>query len=86
MGLQIPHYLHSEVSEEGALSGAATRTGKGFSGAYGATRSPDCGRALDAGSRPYVDLDPAEVLGLAGHGVYHGEECDPHRTGVCRTE
>ena len=28
-------------------------------------------------------VDSAEILGCAGDRVYQGEECDPHRSGVC---
>ena len=41
------------------------------------------GRASVGGSRPHAGVDSAEILGCAGDRVYQGEECDPHRSGVC---
>ena len=56
-------------------------------------RSGGGGRALDAGSCAHVVIDPAEVFGIRGGGVYQGEERDSDRPAVygsgeelCRAE
>jgi hypothetical protein len=42
--------------------------------------------ALDAGSRAHVDIDPAEVFGIAGGGVYQRQERDPFGPDVRGTQ
>src|SRR6201981_2848131 len=46
---------------------------------------PDRGRAFDAGSRPYVDLDTSSIFGVTDHRINEREECDLDRA-ECRTQ
>ena len=40
----------------------------------------------DAGSRTHVDIDSAEVCGIASGGIYQRQERDPFGPGVRRTQ
>src|SRR6516164_11104765 len=62
-----------------AVPGAAPASRRGVPQAGGAEGVEDRGRALDAGSRAHVDLDTAEVRGVASGGVHQGQERDPSR-------
>jgi len=72
MGLQVPHRLDTQVSQEGHIRKLALIFGRGAAGSGAAERQPGMGRASDVRPCTYACIDTAEVFGLAGGGVHEG--------------
>jgi len=84
MGMQISCGVHPEIPAQGALRVAAQAPGEFVSGVGAAQGMRDWGGALDGRSCAHAGLDSAEIFGIAGHGVYQRQECDPHRADLRR--
>jgi len=80
--MQVSCGVYPEVSTQSALWAITTGLGKSAQVIGRTERMPGRGRTLDAGPRAHVAVDTAEILGLLGHGVHEGQECDSHRAGV----
>ena len=79
MGMQIPYRVHPQVPTAETVPTVASAPWGGVP-AFGPTEGePDPGRALDRGSRAYVDLDPAQVRRGSGDRMYQKQECNPYR-------
>ena len=77
MGMQIPHCVHSKISQEGIVRCAAAAIGRPAEAVGDATRESDRRRAFNAGPRAYAGVHTTEVLGIAGGGIHEREECHP---------
>src|SRR4029450_7160599 len=93
MGMQVSRGVHTEVPQEEHIRMGAQRVGTDHARVGPTKRSGGGGRALDGGSCAHVVIDPAEVFGIRGGGVYQGEERDSDRPAVygsgeelCRAE
>ena len=76
MGVQIPCGVYPEVSKEESVSRITKTFDRSVPALGTAEREPDRRRALDVGSRAYVDCDSAEVCCIAGGGIHQRQECD----------
>jgi len=75
MGVQIPRRVHSQVPEEDAVWADTTASWGSVPQVGCAEGESDRGGPYAAGSRAYVDLDPAEIGGVASGRLYQGKEC-----------
>src|SRR3989454_12829697 len=78
MGMQIPCGVHPQVSAQGALRFVASALGQPVPRVGAPQGMRDRGGAPDGRSCAHAGLDSAEILGLAGDGVYERQERDPH--------
>jgi len=83
--VQVPRRVYAEVPKEAAVRQDQAALGSGVSRSRATEGVPDRGRAFDAGSCPYVDIDTSQVFGGADHRIYEGEEFDMDRS-ECRTQ
>ena len=78
MAVQIPHCVHTEISEEKALRGDQASPWRSVSPAGTTERVLDRGGAHYAGPRAYVVERAAEAGGVERGGIYEGKERDPY--------
>src|SRR5579864_7450620 len=85
MGMQISCGVHTEMPAQDAVWATAAGLGASVS-RLGRTKGMQGGGGTsDARSRAYAVKRAAEVFGIERDGVYQGQECDPHCSGVCWT-
>src|ERR1700688_2581668 len=75
--MQTPCGVHPEIPPQGALRFVAQTPGHRVPGVGTPEGMRDWGRAPDGRSCAYADFDSAEVLGIAGNGVYKGQARHP---------
>ena len=73
MGMQVSRGVHTEVSAQDPVWGAAQGIGTGVPVVGGTEGMQSGGRAPDARSRSYDVVGAAEVLGGKRDGVHQGE-------------
>src|SRR5687768_8633250 len=84
MGMQISRRVHSEVSQTNTVCATEAKTG-GSAAHVGDPEGEQNRRgSLDDRPRAHVDLNSAEVLGVASGGLHKREECDPLGAGLRR--
>src|ERR1700730_17241102 len=62
MGVQVPRRVYAEVSQEAAFRQDKTASGSSVSRSGATEGVPDRGRAFDAGSRSYVDINTSQIF------------------------
>lgn len=85
MAVQIPHRVHTEISEAPALRGDQEAPWRGVSPVGRTEGMLDRRRAHHAGSCANVGERAPQTLGVECGGVYQGEERDPHRAALPET-
>ena len=81
--MQVSHDMDTQVSKTEDLHGIAETSRPCITGIGEPEGKQGRGRALDAGSRPYVAFDSAEILGGAGDWVHQSQERHPYRPKLC---
>src|SRR6202007_2513375 len=77
--------VYAEVSQEAAFRQDKTASGSSVSRSGATEGVPDRGRAFDAGSRSYVDINTSQIFGGSDHRIHEREEFDMDRA-ECRTQ
>src|SRR5690242_18025710 len=73
---KIPRDLYPEVPTQGVVWATARALGRDVPQPGCPEAEPDRGRAPDVRSCAYDDRDSAQVCGVAGGGIYQGQERD----------
>ena len=71
----VPHSIHPEVSQEGALRQTASAGWRGVARSVSAARRGDVGRPRDGRPHSRVLEHPAEIERVAGHRFFERQEC-----------
>jgi hypothetical protein len=86
MGVQISRGVHSQVSQEDVVRGAATASGRSVPKVGRAEGEQNRGGPSPSRSRSHVDLDPAKICGVAGDRIHQGKERNPLGSCIRRKE